>query len=116
MSIRAGVIISVAFEQVNYAPHAKTSAQSNDKGLQNIDGFIEKIHKYISRNHRKGLLVMFHRHTKAGTICRPVSGGRFRLSSFFPYFFVIVRFVRQWPRKGQLRRIDTITPCIINLG
>ena len=53
---------------------------------------------------------MFHRHTKAGTICRPVSGGRFRLSSFFPYFFVIVRFVRQWPRKGQLRRIDTITP------
>ena len=43
MSIGPRIIISVTFEKVDYSPHAKTSAQSNDKSLQNIDGFIEKI-------------------------------------------------------------------------
>ena len=54
-----------------------------------------------SRNHLKKVVLVIHRHTKAGAICRPVSGGRFRLSSFFYYFLVIVRFVRQWPHKGS---------------
>lgn len=54
---------------------------------------------------------MFHRHTKAGTICRPVSGGMIPAVLLFHYFFLgIVRFVRQWPIRGQVRRIDKITP------
>ena len=53
---------------------------------------------------------MFHRHTKAGTICRPVSGGMIPAVLLFHYFLVIVRFVRQWPQQRQLRRIDKITP------
>ena len=53
---------------------------------------------------------MFHRHTKAGTICRPVSGGHDSGCPPFSLFFLaIVRFVRQWP-VGQMRRIDKITP------
>ena len=58
---------------------------------------------------------MFHRHTKAGTICRPVSGGMIPAVLLFHYFLVIVRFVRQWPQQRQLRRIDKITPITINL-
>ena len=54
---------------------------------------------------------MFHRHTKAGTICRPVSGGHDSgCPPFFIIFLAIVRFVRQWPQQRQLRQIDTITP------
>ena len=53
---------------------------------------------------------MFHRHTKAGTICRPVSGGLIPAILLFHYFFVIVRLVRQWPPKRQLGQIDKITP------
>ena len=45
MSICAGVVVAVAFEQVNDTPYAKTSAQSNDKGLQDIDSFVKEIHK-----------------------------------------------------------------------
>lgn len=56
---------------------------------------------------------MFHRHTKAGTICRPVSGGMipgFRLSSFFHYFFDDCPLCTPMARRGQVRRIDKITP------
>ena len=45
MSIRAGVIIPVTFQQVDDAPHAKTSAKGNNEGLQNGDCLIEKFHK-----------------------------------------------------------------------
>ncbi|MSS65017.1 hypothetical protein FYJ58_14260 [Lachnospiraceae bacterium WCA-693-APC-MOT-I] len=31
---------------------------------------------------------MFHRHTKAGTICRPVSGGMIPAVLLFHYFFL----------------------------
>ena len=45
MSIGPRIVVAITFQKVDDAPHAKTSAQSNDKSLQNIDGFIEKIHK-----------------------------------------------------------------------
>ena len=52
---------------------------------------------------------MFHRHTKAGTICRPVSGSMIPAVLLFHYFVLtIVRFVRQWPqqRAGAANRYD----------
>lgn len=44
MSIRAGVVRAVTFQQVDATPHAETSAQGNNEGLQNINGRIEKFH------------------------------------------------------------------------
>ena len=44
MSICAGVIISVTFEQVNNTPHTKTCAKSDHKCLENGDCLIKKFH------------------------------------------------------------------------
>lgn len=44
---------------------------------------------------------MFHRHTKAGTICRPVSEGMIPAVLLFIIFLAIVRLVRQWPIEGR---------------
>lgn len=44
MSISARIIISVALQQVDYAPDAKTGSEGNDEGLQHIDCAIEEIH------------------------------------------------------------------------
>jgi len=43
-SISPRIIISVTFQQVDYAPDAKTGSEGNDEGLQNIDCAIEEIH------------------------------------------------------------------------
>ena len=45
MSIGAGVVVAVTFQQVDNAPYAKTSTKGNHEGLQHIDRFIEKFHK-----------------------------------------------------------------------
>ena len=45
MSIRAGVVIAITFQQVDDAPHAETGTQGNDEGLENGDCLIEKFHK-----------------------------------------------------------------------
>lgn len=45
MSIRAGVIVAVAFEQVDSAPDTKTGTESDDKRLQYADCTVEKCHK-----------------------------------------------------------------------
>ena len=45
MSIRAGVVVTVTFQQVDDAPDAETGSQSNNEGLQNGDSLIEKCHK-----------------------------------------------------------------------
>lgn len=44
MSVCARIIISVALQQVDHAPNAKTGSEGNDEGLQNIDCAIEEIH------------------------------------------------------------------------
>ena len=44
MSIRAGVVRAITFQQVDAAPHAEASAQSNNEGLQNFDCAIEEFH------------------------------------------------------------------------
>ena len=45
MSIRAGVVVAVTFQQVDDTPDAETCTQSNNEGLQNGDSLIEKCHK-----------------------------------------------------------------------
>ena len=44
MSIRAGVVGPITFQQVDAAPHAETSAQSNNEGLQDFDCGVKKFH------------------------------------------------------------------------
>ena len=51
MSIRAGVVVAVTFQQVDDAPHAETSAEGDHEGLKNGDSLIEEFHTSISRNH-----------------------------------------------------------------
>lgn len=45
ISISAGIVISVTFQQVDDTPDAETSAQSDNEGLKNGDSLIEKCHK-----------------------------------------------------------------------
>ena len=54
MSIRAGVIVAVTFEQVNAAPYAKTAAKRDDQSLKNLDCTVEKIHKIVLPGAKRG--------------------------------------------------------------
>ena len=47
MSICAGVVRTVAFQQVDNAPHAQASAEGNYEGLQSGDGRSEKLHIFL---------------------------------------------------------------------
>ena len=42
MSIRAGVVATIPFQQVDAAPHAEAGAQGNNEGLKDFDCTIEK--------------------------------------------------------------------------
>ena len=44
MSIGAGVVGTISFQQVYHAPHAKASAEGNNEGLQSVDSRSEKLH------------------------------------------------------------------------
>ena len=44
MSIRAGVVVAVTFEEVDDTPDAETSAEGDNEGLKNGDSLIEKCH------------------------------------------------------------------------
>lgn len=46
MSIRAGVIIAISFQQVNTAPYAERASECDNESLKSIDCRIEKIHIY----------------------------------------------------------------------
>ena len=45
MSIRAGVVVAVTFQQVDDAPYAETGTEGDNEGLENGDCLIEKFHK-----------------------------------------------------------------------
>ena len=47
MSICAGVIVAVAFQQVDDAPDAESGTQCHDESLQCIDCAVEKCHKFF---------------------------------------------------------------------
>ena len=44
MSIRAGVVVAVTFEEVDDTPDAETSAESDNKGLKNGDSLSKESH------------------------------------------------------------------------
>jgi len=44
MSICAGIVIAVSFQQVDGTPNAKTCTEGNDQGLQYGDRAVEKCH------------------------------------------------------------------------
>ena len=44
MSIGAGVVVAVTFQQVDDTPDAETSAQSDNEGLKNGDCLFKKCH------------------------------------------------------------------------
>ena len=45
MSIRAGVVVSVTFQQVDDAPDTKTGTERDNEGLKNGDCLFKKCHK-----------------------------------------------------------------------
>ena len=47
MSIGSGVVVAVAFQKVDRAPHAKAGAQRHNEGLQNTDRTVEKCHDFV---------------------------------------------------------------------
>lgn len=47
MSICTGVIVAVAFQQVDDAPDAESGTQCHDESLQCIDCAVEKCHKFF---------------------------------------------------------------------
>ena len=47
MSISAGVVRAIALQQIDHAPHAKASAEGDNKGLQSGDGRSEKLHIFL---------------------------------------------------------------------
>ena len=48
MSIAAGVILSIALQQVDAAPDTQGTAQTDHDGLQSIDCAVEKFHKVLT--------------------------------------------------------------------
>ena len=44
MSIGAGVVVAVAFHEVDNTPHCETCAEGDNEGLKNGDSLIEKCH------------------------------------------------------------------------
>ena len=45
MSIRAGVVVAVTFQQVDDAPYTETGTEGDNEGLENGDCLIKKFHK-----------------------------------------------------------------------
>ena len=45
LAFGAGIVIAIAFQQIDHAPYTETGTQGNDENLQHIDSFIEKFHK-----------------------------------------------------------------------
>ena len=44
MSICAGVVVAIAFQQVNGSPDAEAGTEGDDEGLENADSRVEKFH------------------------------------------------------------------------
>ena len=44
LTFSAGVVVSVAFQQVNGSPNAETGTEGDDEGLENADSRVEKFH------------------------------------------------------------------------
>lgn len=58
MSIGAGVVVTVTFQQVDGTPNAETGTQSDNESLKNTYCAVEKCHIPICRNPAGVLLIM----------------------------------------------------------
>ena len=47
LALGSGVVVAVALQKVDRAPHAQASAQSHNEGLQNGDRTVEKRHNLV---------------------------------------------------------------------
>ena len=48
MSITAGVIVAITFQQVNCTPNAQTGTQSDNQSLKNFDRRVKEFHSRFS--------------------------------------------------------------------
>ena len=48
MSIGAGVVVTITFQQVDGTPHAETGTQSDNQSLQNVNCTVKEFHSKIS--------------------------------------------------------------------
>jgi hypothetical protein len=48
MSIGAGVVVTVTFQQVDGTPNAETGTQSDNQSLKNFDSRVKEFHRKIS--------------------------------------------------------------------
>ena len=45
LGLSTGVIVAVAFEQVDYTPNTKTGTESDNEGLENTNSRVKKFHR-----------------------------------------------------------------------
>ena len=45
LRLRTGVVVAIAFQQVDDTPHAETGTEGDNEGLENGNCLIEKFHK-----------------------------------------------------------------------
>ena len=50
MSIGAGVVVAVAFHEVDNTPHCETCAEGDNERLKNRDSLIDESHRFSSLN------------------------------------------------------------------
>ena len=50
MSIGAGVVVAVAFHEVDNTPHCETCAEGDNERLKNRDSLIDESHRFSSMN------------------------------------------------------------------
>ena len=50
LTFRAGVVVAVAFQQVDGSPDTETGTERDDEGLENADSRVEKCHNFVCRN------------------------------------------------------------------
>ena len=48
MSIGAGVVVTIAFQQVDGTPNAETGTQSDNQSLKNFDSRVKEFHNRFS--------------------------------------------------------------------
>ena len=50
MSIGAGVVVAVAFHEVDNTPHRETGTEGDNERLKNRDSLIDESHRFSSLN------------------------------------------------------------------
>ena len=48
MSIGAGIVVTIALQQIDSTPHAETGTEGNNEGLEDFDRTVKKFHSHFS--------------------------------------------------------------------